>query len=52
MKILGIESGRVVGEVLEAFREYRFDHGPLTEADALAIVETFRDPQQNLTTES
>ncbi len=52
MTILGIESGRVVGEVLEAFREYRFDHGPLTEAEALAIVATFRDPQQNLTTES
>lgn len=44
MAILGVSTGRIVGDVLEAFRQFRFDHGPLSVADARAIVETFRDP--------
>lgn len=44
MAILGVRTGRIVGDVLEAFRQFRFDHGPLSAADARAIVETFRDP--------
>ena len=43
MEYLGLEPGPVIGEIMKMLMDHRLDHGPYTEAEALSLLDSWRE---------